>query len=141
MSVEPRFGGRENEVIPTLKVVWRSLRNCLITRFAAPSLLPGESASPSNVLKFAPVNDSVCVIVCELPKTMNRFGFAPPPPPFRRSLSSPKAGIAANEIARAKARRRRWWVPGIVCPLLWNGEELGIDADVGVYRLARLDGR
>ena len=66
----------ENEVVGIigLKGSGKTTAVNIITRFAAPILLPGESPSPSHA---AAVPWNGCWVVCELPKTIRRVGPAP----------------------------------------------------------------
>src|SRR5512143_887750 len=107
-----------------------------MTRFAAPILLPRESPSPSNVLKFKPVKLIGCVSVCEFPKTIRRFGGTESARGLRKSLSSAAADIARRpaRIPTEKTRRDR-----ITFSSLGDREQLGVNADFGIDRLARFD--
>src|SRR5512141_975999 len=110
--------------------------NCWMTRFPEPILLPGESPSPSNVLVFAPVKLIVCVIVCEFPNTIRRFGGTESARGLRKSLSSAAAGIAMSPTRRPTEKSRR---DRVMVSSLGDREQLGVNADLGIDRLARLD--
>src|SRR5712691_1134278 len=82
----PALGLWAKLVRPTLKAARWLATNCRITRLAAPSLLDGESASPSQLLAVPRIG---WLVVCELPKTIKTLGGTDPR--FRRSLSSARA--------------------------------------------------
>src|SRR6476659_116920 len=136
MSIEPALGLCANVVKPMLYDVRKSLMNCWMTRLAEPSLLAGESASPSQVLVAVPVKLIVCVIVCEFPKTISRFGGTLSASGRRKSLASAAAGSDVT-ATRANARRKRRY--RVIFSSLGNAQQLRINANIGIDRFARLD--
>src|SRR4029453_7430200 len=111
-----------------------------MTFFPDPILLPGESPSPSHVLKTVGSRKLIVwVIVCEFPKTISRFAGTLVPSGRRKSLSSAATG-RAGVTARLRARSKRV-VRGIFSSLLAfrNAKEFRVDADFRVDRLGRFD--
>src|SRR5262249_43529731 len=143
----PAFGLWAKLVRPMLKLAWLSLTNCRTTTLAAPILLAGESASPSQALVLPEIG---CSVVCELPKTIIRLGGAVVR--LSRSLSSAAAGSASptrSAAAVAAGRGCRGFLSMGALGGTWvkrnwlfrDLELLRVDRDLRVDGLARLDRR
>src|SRR5216683_180621 len=97
----PALGLWAKLVRPTLKEARLSATNRRITRLAAPSLLDGESASPSQLLALPRIG---WLVVCELPKTIRTLGGTDPR--FKRSLSSARAAGESSTNAESPIVQR-----------------------------------